>query len=127
MEMMRRGVSGGAWAQMVTWRRKNDKARLPNFEFLILNFKLNKRPAFGLFLLFEDVQCTIPLMTFQNKPIPKTCGRCGKVFQCQTQEAHGGCWCDLYPPLKPVKDTHDCLCSDCLGKATLFPVQETLA
>ena len=60
-------------------------------------------------------------MAFQNKPTPKTCGRCGKVFQCKTLETHGDCWCTLYPPFTPQAAKGDCLCSDCLGLATLFP------
>jgi len=63
-------------------------------------------------------------MTFQNKPIPKTCGRCGKVFQCKTIEAHGGCWCSLYPPFTLQEIKGDCLCSDCLGLEVLFPSLE---
>jgi len=59
-------------------------------------------------------------MSLPSKPIAKICSRCGKGFQCQTQEAHGSCWCSLYPTLQNVKKEEDCMCSDCLGKATLF-------
>jgi hypothetical protein len=59
-------------------------------------------------------------MDFQSKPTAKNCSRCDKGFQCGTHEAHGACWCSLYPTLEPVNEKEDCLCSDCLGKATLF-------
>jgi hypothetical protein len=63
-------------------------------------------------------------MALPSKPTTKNCSRCGKGFQCGTTEAHGGCWCSLYPTLE-VKTQADCMCSDCLGKATLFaPAQD---
>ncbi len=71
-------------------------------------------------MFFSVNQCTISLMTFQNKPVTKTCSRCGKGFQCQTHEAHGSYWCSLYPTLQNVNKEKDCMCSDCLAQATLF-------
>ncbi len=60
-----------------------------------------------------------PFMTFPSKPTTKNCSRCGKGFQCGTIEADGNCWCSHYPTLK-VKSEADCMCSDCLMKATLL-------
>jgi uncharacterized protein len=58
-------------------------------------------------------------MTPPSKPTAKLCSRCGKGFQCGTMEANGQCWCSHYPSLK-IKSEADCMCSDCLLKATLL-------
>lgn len=51
-------------------------------------------------------------MTLQNKPEIKTCGHCGKNFDCHSRS--GGCWCETLPPLPKAVAGHDCLCPDCL-------------
>ena len=48
----------------------------------------------------------------QNHPEVKTCGRCGKSFDCFSKV--GGCWCEKLPPLAKEVPGHDCLCPDCL-------------
>ncbi len=65
-----------------------------------------------------------PFMTFPSKPTTKICSRCGKGFQCGTLEAHGSCWCTLYPVLQNVNMEKDCMCSDCLMEATLIQTLE---
>ncbi len=53
-------------------------------------------------------------MSQQNKPETKTCGRCGKTFDCFART--GGCWCEKLPPLSKAVAGHDCLCPQCLEK-----------
>ena len=65
-------------------------------------------------VLKKEGQCTIPFMAFQNKPEIKTCGRCGKTFECHSHS--GGCWCEKLPPLPKLSSGADCLCADCLKK-----------
>lgn len=57
------------------------------------------------------------------QPTTKHCSRCGKSFQCGTAEVNGNCWCSFYPVLK-VRTGADCMCPDCLLKATLLQEPE---
>lgn len=48
----------------------------------------------------------------------KRCSKCGAAFACGAHAS--GCWCEQYPPLKPV-DGQDCLCPGCLSAAAAQP------
>ena len=53
----------------------------------------------------------------------KSCWKCGAAFACGANAS--GCWCEQYPPPKPV-DEKDCLCPDCLAAAARHPVDVKL-
>ena len=48
----------------------------------------------------------------------KRCWKCGSAFTCAANAP--GCWCEEYPPLKPMEGK-DCLCPDCLAAAAKPP------
>jgi prepilin-type N-terminal cleavage/methylation domain-containing protein/prepilin-type processing-associated H-X9-DG protein len=50
-----------------------------------------------------------------TEPKQKTCPRCGARFFCHAPNA---CWCGEFPALAGVQAESDCLCRDCLGRAT---------
>lgn len=50
-----------------------------------------------------------------TEPEQKICPRCGARFSCRAPNA---CWCEEFPPLAGVQAESDCLCPDCLGRAT---------
>jgi uncharacterized protein len=48
---------------------------------------------------------------------PKTCARCGTVFDCSTS---AGCWCAKEPyrlPMPAPNSSDDCMCPPCLRAA----------
>jgi len=50
-----------------------------------------------------------------SEPEQKTCPRCGARFFCHAPNA---CWCWEFPALGRVQGESDCLCPECLGRAT---------
>jgi len=48
-------------------------------------------------------------------PEHKICPRCGAPFACGAPKA---CWCGEFPPLAGLEAESDCLCPECLGRAT---------
>jgi prepilin-type processing-associated H-X9-DG protein len=50
-----------------------------------------------------------------SEPEQKVCPRCGARFECRVSAA---CWCAEHPALEHVEPRHDCLCPECLKKAT---------
>ena len=53
-------------------------------------------------------------MFMHNKLDMKTCGRCGKTFECYANT--GDCWCMKLPPLPNPLPDKDCICASCLEK-----------
>ena len=47
----------------------------------------------------------------------KGCSVCNTQFICG-DTAESACWCNQYPPIFAPDPTVDCLCKDCLHKAT---------
>ena len=54
----------------------------------------------------------------------KKCSACGVVFSCTNTENDGSCWCDHFPPIFQPDPEVDCLCADCLKKATIKKISE---
>ena len=50
-----------------------------------------------------------------SDPRQKVCPRCGARFECRLS---AGCWCADFPKLRDVDAESDCLCPECLKKAT---------
>ncbi len=56
--------------------------------------------------------------------VQKNCSTCGVVFSCGITESGGDCWCNYFPPIFPMNPEVDCLCMDCLKKATINKIAE---
>lgn len=57
----------------------------------------------------------------------KTCSRCKKEFHCGSSEPEGVCWCNDYPPLFLPDPVINCLCRECLHKATIEKINVYVA
>jgi hypothetical protein len=57
-------------------------------------------------------------MTTEIKlPVQKRCGTCASIFTCG-DSSYEKCWCNNYPAIFELDDRKDCLCQNCLHKAT---------
>lgn len=54
----------------------------------------------------------------------KKCSTCDIYFSCGVTESDGGCWCNHFPPIFQPNPAIDCLCPDCLKKATIKKINE---
>ena len=54
----------------------------------------------------------------------KKCPECGTMFNCGISDSDDPCWCSDYPAIFPPANDKDCLCSDCLIKATITKINQ---
>ena len=54
----------------------------------------------------------------------KRCSTCGVPFTCGNIDEQNLCWCNDFPAIFDPNAEANCLCSDCLKKATIKKVNE---